>query len=79
MEDFNDRQFIQDKYKNSDLVRLINQKQVAFYMKNGVFPLWVDIGYNDRIVYVFLKQPTLMLFSKWRNYETGDVNEKKEK
>ena len=79
MEDFKDRQFLQEKYKNNDLVRLLNQKQVVFYMKNDVFPLWIDLGYNDRIVYVFLKQPTLMLFSKWRNYETGEVNEKKEK
>ena len=68
---------MQDKYKQEDLVRLINQKQVFFYLKNNVYPLWLEAGYNDRIVYVFLKQPTLMLFSKWRNYETGDVNEKK--
>jgi len=79
MEKFNIRQFIQDKYKDEDLVRLINQKQVFFYIKNNVYPLWLEAGYNDRIVYVFQKEPTLCLFTKWRNYDTGMINEKEEK
>ena len=39
-------------------------------MSQGVFPLWNEAGYNDRIVYVFLKEPTLRLFKKWREHDT---------
>lgn len=67
------RTMIQENYKSAELVRLINPKQVYFYLENGVFPLWLEAGYNERIVYVFEKEPTLKLFCRWREHDTGGL------
>ena len=61
--------FIKEKYKDVDKVRLVNPKQAYYYMQNGVYPLWNEAGYDDRIVFVFEKEKTLRLFSGWRNHQ----------
>lgn len=66
------RTMIRDQYKDAELVRLINPKQVYFYLQSGVYPLWLEAGYNDRIVYVFEKEPTLKLFACWRKHEIDE-------
>jgi hypothetical protein len=68
--DFDLQGFLRDKYQGEDLVRLLNPKQCYFYMSEGVFPLWNEAGYEGKIVYVFLKEPTLRLFKKWREHNT---------
>lgn len=59
----------QANYKDTELVRLVNPKQVYFYLQNGVFPIRIEAGYNERIVYVFEKEPTLKLFMSWCKHE----------
>ena len=68
--DFDLQGFLRDKYRNRELVRLLNPRQCYFYMSEGVFPLWCEAGYDEKIVYVFLKEPTLRLFKKWREHDT---------
>lgn len=68
-----------DKYKNQDLVRIVNPKQTYFYMQQGIFPLWNEPGYNEKIVYVFLKEPTLRLFKQWREHDAYNQNKKANK
>lgn len=58
--DFDLQAFLRDKYRG----------QCYFYITQGVYPLWTEAGYNDRIVFVFLKEPTLRLFKKWREHDT---------
>ena len=65
---------LKKEYDDKDVVKLVNPKQTLFYMKNGVYPLWLEVGYNDRIVFVFLKEPTLRLFKQWREFDTGWKN-----
>ena len=60
-----------EKLKDEDVVRLVNTKQVYFYIENGLQPVRVEAGYNDRIVFVFLREPTLELFAAWRKRDTG--------
>jgi len=55
----------------SDEVRLINPKQVYYYLSQNVFPLRLECGYDEKIVFVFEKEATLRLFSKWRERDTG--------
>lgn len=49
-----------------DVVRLLNPVQVYFYLSRGVHPLRLECGYNNRIVYVFEKRPTLELYGEWK-------------
>ena len=60
-----------EKLKDDDIVRLVNTKQVYFYLKNGLQPIRVEAGYNEKIVFVFLREPTLELFAEWRKKDSG--------
>ena len=55
----------------SDIVRLINPKQVYYYISQGVNPLRLECGYDEKIVFIFEKETTLKLFAKWRERDTG--------
>lgn len=49
-----------------DVVRIVNPRQVYFYLQNGLHPIRLEAGYNDRIVYIFEKKDSLVLFHEWR-------------
>ena len=53
----------------SDEVKIVNQKQVFLYVKNGLQPLRLENGYEDKLVYVFSRSKSEHLFEKWRNHE----------
>ena len=50
-------------------VKIINQKQVLRYVSNGLQPLRLEAGYNDKLVYVFDKEASEPYFEKWRKHE----------
>lgn len=53
----------------SDEIKLVNQRQVYLYVKNGLQPLRLESGYDDKLVYVFSRSGSEELFEKWRNHE----------
>lgn len=53
----------------SDEIKLVNQRQVFLYAKNGVQPLRLECGYDDKLVYVFSRSETENLFELWRKHE----------
>lgn len=58
------------KYQTTGTVRLLNQKQAAFYWANGVEPLDIYLSRNfetgePRIVYIFSREDTKPLYDKW--------------
>lgn len=52
-----------------DEVKLINQKQVYLYVKNGLQPLRLENGYENKLVYIFSRSQSEKLFEKWRKHE----------
>lgn len=52
--------------EDESVVRIVNPKQVYFYLQNGLSPIRLECGYNDKIVYIFMKKPSLLLFHRWR-------------
>lgn len=62
--------YVGKPYRVTDAIRILNQKQAAFYWENGVLP--VDI-YPSKdfetgepiIVYVFIKDETKKLYTTW--------------
>lgn len=46
-------------------LKLINTEQVAFYLSKGVEPLRVELGKNNRIVFIYSKDETKELFGQW--------------
>lgn len=53
----------------NDEVKIINQRQAYLYIKNGLQPLRLECGYDDKLVYVFSRSKSEKLFEKWRKYE----------
>lgn len=58
------------KYQTTGTVRLLNQKQAAFYWANGVEPLDIYLSRNfetgePRIVYIFSREDTKELYEEW--------------
>ena len=53
----------------SDEIKLVNQRQVFLYVKNGLQPIRLECGYEDKIVYVFSRSNSEELFEKWRKHK----------
>ncbi len=70
-QEFDLQAFVKETYKDRIIIRIINPKQAYYYMSQNVFPLWVEPGFDERIVFVFLKKDTVLLFKKWKAYDTG--------
>ena len=58
------RRFIMD----SNVVKIINMKQAHLYIKHHVKPIDV-FDSEGKLVFVFDKEKTKDLFTKWCNYE----------
>lgn len=53
----------------SNEIKLVNQRQVYLYVKNGLQPIRLEAGYEDKLVYVFSRSDSEPLFEKWRRHE----------
>ena len=61
-------------YLPSDVVRIVNQKQVLLYAKNNVYPIDMYTSIDDKtnntiLVMIYLKEDTSDVYKKWCNYE----------
>lgn len=52
-------------YGADDLVKIVNIKQILFYTRNGLQPVFVEEGYNSKLVAWFCKSDTKDLWGKW--------------
>lgn len=61
------------EYSQSDVCRIVNQRQQKLYIKNGLFPLDIyvslDENNNDIIVMIFDKKESYPLYQKWCRHE----------
>lgn len=60
--------FTNERYDVTKCRRIVNPKQAALYMKHGVYPVDIYIGYDNIIVYVFVDSQTKELYEQWINY-----------
>lgn len=52
----------------SDEIKLVNQRQTYLYVRNGLQPIRLECGYDNKLVYVFSRSKSEPLFEKWRNH-----------
>ena len=50
-------------------VGIPNYLQARLYMENGVYPIRCELGYNDKILFIFDKVESQEVYKKWRNHE----------
>lgn len=48
-----------------DTIKIVNAKQVIFYINNGLKPLDIFVGKGGVLVYVFDRKKTVPIFDKW--------------
>lgn len=63
---------VKNIYGEDNLVCIVNIKQILAYVKHSLQPVWVDEGFDGKIICYFLKNESKELFQKWRNFELGD-------
>ena len=64
--------------KNQEEIRILNKHQVAFYLKKGVSPVRIELGFDDRIVFVFLREDTIRT-KCWEQWKAYTIERKLEK
>ena len=61
--------FTTDEYDASKCVRIVNPVQQAIYMKHGVYPIDIYVGYSNKVVFIFLKEETKEVYEKWLKHD----------
>ena len=61
--------FTDEPYDVTKCVRIINPLQQTMYMKHGVYPIDIYVGYGGKMVFIFLRDETKLVYEKWLNYE----------
>ena len=51
-----------------EIIKIVNKNQVVFYIQRNVFPVMVQLGFDDRLVFVFLKKDTVQCWQEWKAY-----------
>lgn len=71
---------VKEVYGEDNLVKIVNIKQILFYAKNGLQPVFIEEGYKGKLVAYFHKPSTMMLWKYWlesrpNNKEVKDYEE----
>ena len=60
-------QDVEEVYGKENLVKIVNLKQILFYCKNGLQPVFIDEGYQGKLVAWFHKPSTSMVWKYWKD------------
>lgn len=52
-----------------NIVRIKNIKQAVRYCKNGVYPVDMEFGENDSLIFIFDRDETKDVYDLWCKYE----------
>lgn len=62
-------------YYVNEVVRIVNPKQMRFYISKGIYPIDMYVSEDDWdnqiVVYIFLREETQDLYQKWINHDLG--------
>lgn len=47
-------------------VKIVNKFQVVLYMKHGVKPIDIELGEDDKMLYIFDKEETKEVWELWK-------------
>ena len=54
-------------------IKILNMKQAIIYSQNGIQPIRLEWGRNNKIVFVFTKEETNAIYTRWLNNEFRDI------
>ena len=50
----------------NETVKILNPLQFKFYLKHGVKPVDLEIGFNDKVVYIYKTEGTKEVWKLWQ-------------
>lgn len=56
-------------------LKIMNMKQVAFYISKGVQPRRIDVGHRGKIIFIYDVESTHDLFIQWREMSKQHIAE----
>lgn len=59
---------VKQTYGEKNLVRLVNLKQIVQYAKMQCQPVWIDEGYDGKLVAYYIRSETEMAWNYWKSH-----------
>jgi hypothetical protein len=53
-------------YGSENIVKIVNLKQILTYARMKCQPVWIDEGYNERLVCYYFKPETELAWQYWK-------------
>ena len=58
---------VKEVYGEENLIKICNIKQILQYAKMKCQPVWIDEGYNEKLIAYYYKPETTMAWEYWKN------------
>lgn len=56
-------------YGEDNLIKICNLKQIVTYAKMNCQPVWLDEGYDNKLIGYYYKPETSMAWSYWKDHK----------
>lgn len=60
---------VKQVYGEENLIKLVNIKQIVMYAKMQCQPVWIDEGYNHKLVAYYVRSETEMAWNYWKTHK----------
>ena len=56
-------------YGEENLIKLVNIRQIVMYAKMQCQPVWIDEGYDQKLVAYYVRSETEMAWNYWKSHK----------
>ena len=56
-------------YGEENLIKLVNIKQIVMYAKMNCQPVWIDEGFDGKLVAYYVRSETDMAWKYWKSHK----------
>lgn len=60
---------VKQVYGEKNLIKLVNIKQIVQYAKMQCQPVWIDEGFDGKLVAYYVRSETEMAWSYWKSHK----------
>jgi len=61
----------ENTYGKNNLIKLCNLKQIVRYAVMKCQPVWIDEGYDGKLIAYYYKPETKAAWNAWKNYKSN--------
>lgn len=65
---------VKQVYGEKNLVRIVNIRQIVCYAKMKCQPVWLDEGYDGKLVAYFYKPESTLAWTYWKNHKPANAS-----